>query len=93
MPALIVLLMAVGCGDGRNECQRARDHVLECLELQPGDNGEPEPTLDTCAQELVCIARCDEDADCDVISDAFGETKTDVSKSLRDCIASCGPLQ
>ena len=92
MPALIVLLMAVVCCDGRNEYQEAHDHVLECLGTHPGDNGEPEPAFDTCEQNLVCIARCDNNADCDVIRDAFGEIKTDASKTLRDCIASCGSL-
>jgi hypothetical protein len=88
----IGLISLHGCDD-RNECQRAFDHLLECLDAHPTDNGEPGPTFDLCEGKTLCAARCIDDTDCDAVKDELSGANTDVSKGLRGCVAGCGPFQ
>ncbi|MFO0759448.1 MAG: hypothetical protein U0359_23345 [Byssovorax sp.] len=88
--AIIVLAALSGC-DNRDECQKARDHLAECLDQPPSAfMGECDQKECGCDQPSVrCISQCINSADCAAITDSFSGTPTAVSKSLLDCANQC----
>lgn len=87
MPALIVLLMAVGCGDGRNECEIGEQHLRACL--NSSDDLRPPPSIPVCEGTQLCVARCFNGASCEVIRDRFDGMPTDLSRLFSVCLDIC----
>ena len=79
--------LLAGCDNG-NECQKAQNHLDDCLgnHTIAECNGE----CDTpCTGQSLCSAKCVNAADCPAIKDAFSGMPTSVSKSFTDCTTSC----
>lgn len=87
MPALIVLFVAVGCGDGRNDCEIGEERVRACLNFS--EDERPPPDIPVCEGFDLCFAACLNGSSCAAIKDRFSGLPTDLSKSLFACEAIC----
>jgi hypothetical protein len=96
MVGLAWVASLAGC-DGRNECEKAGDHLAECLNIPPpGQQAEAEDCGNACSCSVeanLCWARCANASDCAAIQDAFLGMPAGASGSLSACWLLCATLQ
>lgn len=89
MMALAGVFTMVGCGG--NDCDKASDHLAECLNITASGTATGEAAA--CEGTSLCAAQCINAADCDAIKDAFGGAPTSKSKTFLDCTTKCATAQ
>lgn len=90
------LLWLGACGDGKNECERKRQKLRDCVIGSSVGCGEESKICSdeplACAGQDLCVAECFADVDCVVILDAFSGMPTATSKPFLDCTIACASV-